>query len=58
MDKKLNQKKISLFISSLDVGGAEYVISQLANYWVNKRHTVNLVTFDDPGKKDKQHRIV
>ena len=48
MDPELTKKNIALFISSLDTGGAEYVISQIANYWVTNGHKVKVVTFDDP----------
>lgn len=37
--------RIVLVISSLNAGGAERVLSQLANYWVLKGHEVTLVTF-------------
>jgi GalNAc-alpha-(1->4)-GalNAc-alpha-(1->3)-diNAcBac-PP-undecaprenol alpha-1,4-N-acetyl-D-galactosaminyltransferase len=35
---------ITLVISSLSSGGAERVLSNLANYWAEKRHNVTIVT--------------
>lgn len=37
--------KIALFISSLESGGAERALSQLANYWSEKGHDVHLFLF-------------
>ncbi len=39
--------KISFVIPSLGSGGAERVISILANYWAEKDHEVAIFTFDD-----------
>lgn len=36
--------KITLIISSLTAGGAERVLSNLANYWAEKGHNVTIVT--------------
>jgi len=38
--------KILLVVSSLGGGGAERIISQLANYWANKEWEVSVVTLD------------
>jgi GalNAc-alpha-(1->4)-GalNAc-alpha-(1->3)-diNAcBac-PP-undecaprenol alpha-1,4-N-acetyl-D-galactosaminyltransferase len=37
--------KIALIIFSLDCGGAEKVLSSMANYWVENGHEVRLITF-------------
>jgi glycosyltransferase involved in cell wall biosynthesis len=37
-----------LIISSLSAGGAERVLSNLANYWSKKGHTVTILTLDQP----------
>lgn len=37
--------KIALFISSLESGGAERALSELANYWSEKGHDVHLFLF-------------
>ncbi|MEN8237551.1 MAG: glycosyltransferase family 4 protein [Pseudomonadota bacterium] len=47
----LQPKRIALFIMSLQPGGAERVISKLANHWADKGHKVTLVTLAAPGKK-------
>jgi glycosyltransferase involved in cell wall biosynthesis len=39
--------KICLIISSLRSGGAERVLSELANYWVSNSHQVSLITIDE-----------
>ena len=39
---------ITLIISSLNSGGAERVMSELANYWVTQGHQVSLVTLASP----------
>ena len=41
----------ALIISSLNSGGAERVLSDLANYWVSKGHQVTLVTLASPDVK-------
>lgn len=40
--------KICLFVPSLVSGGAERVITHLANYWANSSHTVYLLTLASP----------
>ena len=40
-------KRILLIISSLSPGGAERVMTTMANYWVRKAVDVTLITFDD-----------
>lgn len=39
---------LTLIISSLNPGGAERVLSALANHWVSQGHQVSLVTFAEP----------
>lgn len=39
---------IALIISSLSPGGAERVLSQLANAWISGGHKVSIITFADP----------
>jgi GalNAc-alpha-(1->4)-GalNAc-alpha-(1->3)-diNAcBac-PP-undecaprenol alpha-1,4-N-acetyl-D-galactosaminyltransferase len=43
--------KIVLVISSLDTGGAERVLSELANYLVSQNYDVTLVTFEKNQEK-------
>lgn len=42
---------LALIISSLNSGGAERVLTDLANYWVSKGHHVTLVTLALPNAK-------
>ncbi|MFM8454084.1 MAG: glycosyltransferase family 4 protein [Gammaproteobacteria bacterium] len=42
---------LTLIISSLSSGGAERVLTNLANYWVSKGNQVTLVTLASPNKK-------
>lgn len=42
---------LALIISSLNSGGAERVLSELANYWVSRGHQVTLVTLASPDTK-------
>jgi GalNAc-alpha-(1->4)-GalNAc-alpha-(1->3)-diNAcBac-PP-undecaprenol alpha-1,4-N-acetyl-D-galactosaminyltransferase len=43
--------KIVLIISSLDTGGAERVLSELANYLVAKNYDITLIIFEENQKK-------
>ena len=39
--------RITLVISALPAGGAERIITSLANHWVEQERAVTLITFDD-----------
>jgi len=42
--------KIVFLIPSLEAGGAERVITLLANYWVEKGYSIQIITLSDPNK--------
>lgn len=42
---------LTLIISSLNPGGAERVLTDLANYWASKGHQVTLITLASPNAK-------
>jgi len=55
--------RLCLVISSLNPGGAERVLSELANYWKSSGHDVSLVTLASPNEKpfyslDSQVRLI
>jgi glycosyltransferase involved in cell wall biosynthesis len=41
---------LALIISSLQTGGAERVLSELANAWISRGYEVSLITFSTPGE--------
>lgn len=41
---------LALIISSLQTGGAERVLSDLANAWISRGHEVSFITFSAPGE--------
>lgn len=49
IDHKL--MNLILIIPSLNPGGAQRVLTDLANYWVSRGHQVTLVTLDSPSVK-------
>ncbi|HEY5588075.1 MAG TPA: glycosyltransferase family 4 protein, partial [Candidatus Paceibacterota bacterium] len=42
-----NKINILFVISSLNLGGAQRVLSEMANYWASKGHNVSIVSFSD-----------
>lgn len=44
-------KRITLVIHSLEPGGAERVLSIMANWWAKKGREVTIITFTDAGEK-------
>ena len=47
------QMKVTLLISTLEAGGAERVVTQMANYWVAKGWEVSIITLT--GRNIKPH---
>ncbi len=47
----ISSKRIAMFIMSLQPGGAERAMVNLANYWAKKGHNVTLVTLASPLEK-------
>ncbi len=42
---------ITLIISSLDSGGSERALSELANYWASQHHQISLITLASPNSQ-------
>ena len=42
---------LTLIISSLDSGGSERALSELANYWASQHHQISLITLDSPNSQ-------
>lgn len=53
--------RLTLIIASLNAGGAQRVLCELANYWSGKGHHVSLITLDPPNSSsfyDLDPRII